>query len=307
MQTHNLKIQNPCTENWDQMTQVEKGRHCAKCDKVVTDFTEMSASEIQQFLVQNQRACVRMHQSQLSYEPSLVRPVVAPRRLNYQPLAALLIAGLTLSACQNQVTADPKHPTEIVSNSGDTSDQTKQSTQKSAADRMSIRGRVLDDKGKPIDSARVTLISIEQIATTWSDANGNFELVVSKEMLRDQNLLSFDFRWHNYADTDQRYAYDRIIFSRSDLAEPIYYTATLDYTLMGEVIGMDFSEGDPIVLIDGKEVNYKEYQKALDGESKIYDLDQYHQYHLDAAESRAVYDKPAPYGLTLCIDKSLDF
>lgn len=42
----NLYIPKPCHENWNKMTPDEKGRHCAVCSKVVTDFTKMNTEEI---------------------------------------------------------------------------------------------------------------------------------------------------------------------------------------------------------------------------------------------------------------------
>ena len=38
-------IQEPCHENWDDMTPSEKGRHCAVCDKQVVDFTALDPEE----------------------------------------------------------------------------------------------------------------------------------------------------------------------------------------------------------------------------------------------------------------------
>lgn len=38
-------INEPCHENWSEMTPQEQGRHCAKCDKVVVDFTALDPDE----------------------------------------------------------------------------------------------------------------------------------------------------------------------------------------------------------------------------------------------------------------------
>lgn len=42
----NIYIPKPCHENWNKMTPEEKGRHCAVCSKVVTDFTKMNTEQI---------------------------------------------------------------------------------------------------------------------------------------------------------------------------------------------------------------------------------------------------------------------
>ena len=44
-----LSIDEPCHENWDVMTEAEKGRFCNSCQKQVIDFSMMSDREIAQF------------------------------------------------------------------------------------------------------------------------------------------------------------------------------------------------------------------------------------------------------------------
>jgi hypothetical protein len=44
-----LNVENPCHENWENMTASEKGRFCGSCQKQVVDFTSMSDSRIAAF------------------------------------------------------------------------------------------------------------------------------------------------------------------------------------------------------------------------------------------------------------------
>lgn len=89
---------NPCTYGWENMTPAVPGsspggRHCAQCDKVVTDFTAMSDEELISFLLKNKNICGHFKKSQLN------RPlaIAGPKRFKmpqWHAIAAMLVAGL---------------------------------------------------------------------------------------------------------------------------------------------------------------------------------------------------------------------
>ena len=63
----NVQIPKPYHEKWDDMTPQDKGRHCASCEKVVTDFTQMSDREVIDFLRKDKGSgCGRLNPRQLS-------------------------------------------------------------------------------------------------------------------------------------------------------------------------------------------------------------------------------------------------
>jgi hypothetical protein len=75
MKKINLSIPQPCHEDWDGMTQMEKGKFCASCQKTVIDFTSMSDRELVAFFKKPVGSvCGRFHQVQLD------RDIVVPRK-----------------------------------------------------------------------------------------------------------------------------------------------------------------------------------------------------------------------------------
>jgi hypothetical protein len=63
-----ILIENPCHENWSEMTPNEKGAFCRSCQKNVIDFSKKSLSEIKDFfkgLASDQKVCGRFETKQL--------------------------------------------------------------------------------------------------------------------------------------------------------------------------------------------------------------------------------------------------
>jgi hypothetical protein len=62
-----IRIPEPCVENWQKMSMVEKGRHCGVCEKDVVDFSSMSNAQVVDFYNQsNGKICGRFNDSQLN-------------------------------------------------------------------------------------------------------------------------------------------------------------------------------------------------------------------------------------------------
>lgn len=67
MKKIHLSIPKPCHENWDAMTQVDKGKFCASCQKTVIDFTAMSDRQLAEFFKKPPASvCGRVYNDQLN-------------------------------------------------------------------------------------------------------------------------------------------------------------------------------------------------------------------------------------------------
>lgn len=86
-------IPNPCSEHWHEMSPEEKGRFCAKCEKVVRDFTRSDPVRIlNEYIAQKGKVCGRVRSDQLR------TPIIAPRMSFFRrfALACMMAFGTSL-------------------------------------------------------------------------------------------------------------------------------------------------------------------------------------------------------------------
>lgn len=103
---YKITIPAPCHEDWNSMTQKEKGRFCGSCKKTVMDFTQLSSSEIQNYLSENQhqKTCGHFKREQLDSIHISVPMVVIEQSHTITKIflfALLLTMGTTLLSCTN--------------------------------------------------------------------------------------------------------------------------------------------------------------------------------------------------------------
>jgi CarboxypepD_reg-like domain/Secretion system C-terminal sorting domain len=85
-----ISIAEPCHEDWNEMSPVEQGRHCAVCQKNVVDFTEKNDEDILDFFKNyNGSACGRFMDEQLNRPLSKIEIKPASNFLKYA--ASLLL------------------------------------------------------------------------------------------------------------------------------------------------------------------------------------------------------------------------
>ncbi len=102
-----ISIENPCHEDWDNMTPETQGRFCNSCEKIVVDFTHFSDSEILQYFAKpkTEKICGRFNQDQLT-------PKIAPIPIQPKPSMQLLhftyilivVLGVGITSCNSETT-----------------------------------------------------------------------------------------------------------------------------------------------------------------------------------------------------------
>lgn len=118
-----IKIQTPCSEDWNAMQPNDRGAFCQSCAKNVIDLTRMSNTEIHSVLRENQHQsiCTRIQNEQLDSLNLEFERWNKGTRVHMQRamVASLLIVfGLTLFSCnderqQDQIRTTQQKLTEI--------------------------------------------------------------------------------------------------------------------------------------------------------------------------------------------------
>src|SRR5690348_11399421 len=70
-----LSVENPCHENWENMSPSQKGRFCGSCQKQVVDFTNMTDAQVAAFFKKpaTGSVCGRFMQDQLERDFEIPR------------------------------------------------------------------------------------------------------------------------------------------------------------------------------------------------------------------------------------------
>jgi len=171
-----LHIPEPCHENWDAMTNANKGRHCQSCNKIVVDFSVMSDRQVlEYFKTTTGKTCGRFHDDQL--QRPLVEPQKQPSKWSYflASFIAFIMSAKTFSQQKvGKVKFTGKPSVERVTLKGDTIE-----IKKDTINPKKIQGKVVDEKGKGISNAIVKFTATINAVVT--DSFGNFSIVNERE------------------------------------------------------------------------------------------------------------------------------
>lgn len=155
----NIFIPQPCHENWQEMTSVDKGKFCNSCQKKVIDFTHSSDREIANAVKQNENLCGRFNVSQLN------RDLIVPKEKSsiWMAASAAIISFLgigTHDLVAQETTKTEQRDKKVLNDS-------KRKSKKF------IEGIVSDDIG-PLPGAIIKVKGTSR--EVQSDVDGKFEI-----------------------------------------------------------------------------------------------------------------------------------
>ncbi len=151
LQSIQLSIPNPCSQNWDEMTPSGNDRHCAHCSTTVIDFTTCTDAELYQFFAKgNDHVCGRYLSTQLD------RPIRIPLQPHSRLYRMIVAMGLTLIFGAAVDVKAQDQPTVL---------------------KGGIKGHIVAARDEPMDKYSVQIIrGNKTILQLQADKNGDFEV-----------------------------------------------------------------------------------------------------------------------------------
>lgn len=233
-----IKIPNPCPENWENMQDFPSGKFCEKCSKCVIDFTNKTDIQINEILqmANGQEICGR----------------ISKRSLAIAAAGIILITNLTFVQAQTQ------------NNSEITTEQKGRAI-------TQISGKLIFKRtNKEISNAEVFFICKSKYIKTITDEKGNFTLEIPIELIKRKNVLYFNFDKLNnetYKNTNREvpttinadiYENTSIIFSKNEQINEKEFQIDSKLSYIGGVAIMSESPPD-YYYFNGKSMSEKKF------------------------------------------------
>lgn len=179
-----IKIPQPCHENWAEMTPAEKGRFCASCQKTVFDFTQLNDRHLLEVLKTRNKGshCGRFRAEQLNRRLEAPRHGLPWLRYFFTVAIPAFLAGREAKA---QGAFMVKAPVEFNKSSKPDIDTTRLPEIKQ---KLRLTGRVLDNNMIPFPGA--TIIVSGTTIGTLADTKGCFKLDVPTQ---PEQMLELSF------------------------------------------------------------------------------------------------------------------
>lgn len=174
-----LKVENPCTEQWNSMNVSENGRYCMACEKVVIDMTTWSDQQFIDFFNRNTGAvCGRVKRHKTNQWIQGYTPPVKSTRYKYKKLLAFLISCFSLSM----------NSLAFGTNKKNYSEQMEPQQKDFAGTTFLITGNVKGLQYENLEGVKINFDGKDY----FTDSLGNFEIMVDS-ITAKSTILVFNY------------------------------------------------------------------------------------------------------------------
>jgi len=318
MKVNNLRLDKSCKENWDKMSPNNNGRFCKICSKTVIDFTKLTRDEIQQKLKEaNGNLCVKVTKTQLSSPILLNSEKSKEFKLPYSKVAAsvMLVASLnSIQACKEYSEEQKIELTTVNPSNSSNNLHSKEDSRPIKKNTTTFQGKVFSKDKLPLQNTKITFFTLNKIYIAFTDHHGLFKLEIPNDILDNKNVirLSFDEIILSKRDENKNiglieyYENDDLILSKQEMSKDfVFYAEPDDLYLGGIGLYAYEEENNPLVIMDGVEVPFKEFQNSRFGKKSTCNIEDKEYYHFDSDAAKALCGDKAKYGLYLFYSKDL--
>lgn len=310
MKTTFLRIDKPCSENWEKMSQNETGNYCHLCSKTVLDFTKLTQVEISKKLKKG-NVCARVTKEQLN-APLL--PVDQQHHFNwpYSNMAASLLLATTAITIGQPLQEIPQKPQIEISQKNGTFEEKENNSDVSPTipqgnNFITIKGLVKSELNKPLKNVKIIFVTLNRNFFAYSLENGTFSIEIPTELIDDDNVLRVKYN-EIELEKDPKYYFPYenrdFILTKAELNSVYNITAPASRSVyLGGIGSYSEYERIPIVINNGQEIKYKEFIKAQQGKKSSCNLENKDYDYFEPAIAVAIYGKKAKYGLYILKDK----
>jgi hypothetical protein len=179
-----MTIPKPCSEHWDAMDEVERGKYCSVCEKVVVDFSTANKQDIITYIRSGEKICGRFPKRFL--DTTLEEDKVKAPSKGYGLVATVvnLLAWTTVAtvAISCQTKNEQKTSVEEVVST--------KSPEVVYVGPLTIKGKISSEL-EEIDKVKITLQGHN--LSTSTNSKGEFELEIPHQVKKAGEVLVLDF------------------------------------------------------------------------------------------------------------------
>lgn len=308
-----LKLENPCSEKWDNMKPNDKGSYCDVCTKNVIDFTKLNQVEISEIMKKPRNTiCAKLTNSQLN-TPLLNLDNNFELNISKSKIAAGLILATSLTVGQNLYAENQSIKTEFIQNlESKLNSKEEKYNSKPSRPKLNkaivLNGKVTsEDLKTPVANAKITLVTSQKLLRTTTSKDGTFSIEIPANLIDNDNVIRvsyYDIKKEREHEMFFGYETKDYILSKEELKTNYSIEAELEELVLGEINVAYYENTTPIVLSNGIEIKYREFVKAQLGKKSSCSLENKDYLYFDSKFAIAIYGEKAKDGLYILFDKS---
>lgn len=220
-----IKIQNPCSESWESMTDISEGKFCEICSKKVWDFTGKSSDEIESVLLKNPNLCGRINKSKRNIASSI-----------------LIAVSLTVISCSSQTSS-------------------RNNIENVLDKKVKVNGKIKVSSRQILNSTKVQILTKNRLYKGIIDDDFNFEIEIPESELRDRNILKIDYDIVSKNSPNEKINdYSLHILNKSESFLKKVFVADDEMCEIGAVVIVT-PEPPDFYYLDGKRISKNKFEK----------------------------------------------